>query len=121
MAGHIDLPRAFFDHHPTRTSRVEVGIDHAYALTSYAVRGSTRDVSTSRVDATTRAETYVDITPGCLANHVYLTATTDPLDGDALARLPAPPADEAVADRLRRSTGETTAQDPSTFRGSDPE
>ncbi|HNA37467.1 MAG TPA: hypothetical protein PLZ72_14045, partial [Microthrixaceae bacterium] len=87
-----------------------VGIDHAYALTSYAVQGSTRSVSTSRVDATaTRAETYVDITRGRNANHLYLTAANDPLDGEALPRIPAPPADIAVADRLHRSTGELTA------------
>lgn len=77
---------------------------------SYAVQGSTRSVSTSRVDATaTRAETYVDITRGRDENHRYLTAATDPLDGEALPRVPAPPADTGVADRLHRSTGELTA------------
>ena len=74
------------------------------------MQGSTRDVSTSRVDATaTRAETYVDITRGRNANHLYLTAAVDPLDGEALPRVPQPPADIAVADRLHRSTGELTA------------
>ena len=108
--GVIELPRSFFDHHRTAGGRTEVGIDHAYALTSYAVQGSTRDVSTSRVDATTtRAETYVDITRGRNANHLYLTATTDPLDGEGLPRLPAAPADQAVAHRLEHSTGELTA------------
>jgi len=108
--GTIDLPRRFFDLHRTAAGRPEVGIDHAYALTSYAVQGSTRSVSTSRVDATaTRAETYVDITRGRDENHLYLTAATDPLDGEALPRVPAQPADEAVADRLHRSTGELTA------------
>jgi ATP-dependent exoDNAse (exonuclease V) alpha subunit len=108
--GVIDIPRAYFDHHRTRAGRTEVGIDHAYALTSYAVQGSTRDMSTSRVDATaTRAEAYVDITRGRLANHLYLTAATDPLDGESLPRVPGPPADEAVAQRLHRSTGELTA------------
>jgi conjugative relaxase-like TrwC/TraI family protein len=108
--GHIDVPRSFFDLHRTPAGRPEVGIDHAYALTSYAVQGSTRDVSTSRVDATaTRAETYVDITRGRLANHLYLTATADPLDGEALPRIPPTPADLAVAERLHRSTGELTA------------
>ena len=57
----------------------------------------------------TRAETYVDITRGRNANHLYLTAAVDPLDGEALPRVPAPPADVAVADRLHRSTGELTA------------
>jgi ATP-dependent exoDNAse (exonuclease V) alpha subunit len=108
--GQIDIPRSFFDHHRTPTGRPEVGIDHAYALTSYAVQGSTRDVSTSRVDATaTRAETYVDITRGRHENHLYLTAASDPLDGEALPRVPPAPADLAVAERLRRSTGELTA------------
>src|SRR5690606_26293433 len=108
--GRIDLPRGFFDLHRTAAGRPEVGIDHAYALTSYAVQGSTRAVSTSRVDATaTRAETYVDITRGRNANHLYLTAANDPLDGEALPRIPAPPADIAVADRLHRSTGGLTA------------
>ena len=108
--GSIDLPRSFFDHHRTPTGRPEVGIDHAYALTSYAVQGSTRSVSTSRVDATaTRSETYVDITRGRNENHLYLTTASDPLDGEALPRVPAPPAGVAVADRLHRSTGELTA------------
>jgi len=108
--GTIDLPRSFFDHHRNRGGRREVGIDHAYALTSYAVQGSTSDVSTSRVDATaTRAETYVDITRGRLANHLYLTSAIDPLDGEALPKVPSVPAEEAVAERLQRSTGEITA------------
>jgi len=108
--GNIDLPRGFFDHHRTAAGRMEVGIDHAYALTSYAVQGSTRSVSTSRVDATaTRAETYVDITRGRQENHLYLTAASDPLDGEALPRVPPLPADVAVAERLQRSTGELTA------------
>jgi conjugative relaxase-like TrwC/TraI family protein len=108
--GTIRILRRFFDHHRTAGGRAEVGIDHAYALTSYAVQGSTRDVSTSRVDATaTRAETYVDITRGRHANHLYVTAASDPLDGEALPRLPAAPADQAVANRLQRSTSELTA------------
>ncbi len=108
--GPIDIPRSFFDHHRTPAGRPEVGIDHAYALTSYAVQGSTRDISTSRVDATaTRAETYVDITRGRHANHLYLTAAANPLDGEALPRIPPAPADLAVAERLHRSTGELTA------------
>lgn len=108
--GRIEIPRHFFDHHRTPAGRPEVGIDHAYALTSYAVQGSTREISTSRVDATaTRSETYVDITRGRRENHLYLTAMTDPLDGEALPRVPPAPADLAVADRLHRSTGELTA------------
>lgn len=108
--GLIEIPRSFFDLHRTSAGRPEVGIDHAYALTSYAVQGSTHDISTSRVDATaTRAETYVDITRGRHENHLFLTATTDPLDGEALPRVPPAPADVAVAERLHRSSGELTA------------
>jgi ATP-dependent exoDNAse (exonuclease V) alpha subunit len=108
--GVIDIRRAFFDHHPTGAGRTEVGIDHAYALTSYAVQGSTRAVSTSRVDVTaTRAEAYVDITRGRDENHLYVTAASEPLDGEALPRVQPPRADVAVADRLHRSTGELTA------------
>ena len=33
----------------------------------------------------------------------------DPLDGEALPRIPPSPADVAVAERLHRSTGELTA------------
>lgn len=108
--GRIRIPRSFFDHRRTPAGRPEVGIDHAYALTSYAVQGSTRDTSTSRIDATaTRAEAYVDITRGRHENHLYVTAATDPLDGEALPRVPPAPADLAVAERLHRSTGELTA------------
>lgn len=88
-----------------------------------AAVGSTRSVSTSRVDATaTRAETDVDVTRGRATNHLYLTAASDPLDCEALPRLPAPPADVAVADRLHRSTGELTAWElahPTTATGPD--
>src|SRR5690606_4117898 len=104
-AGPIELPRSFFGLHRPSAGRAEVGIDHAYALTSYAVQGSTRSVSTSRVDAAaTRAETYVDITRGRHENHLYVTAAIDPLDGEALPRVPGAPADVAVAERLHRST-----------------
>ena len=108
--GEITLPRSFFDHHRTASGRAEVGVDHAYALTSYAVQGATHDLSTSRIDSTaTRAETYVDITRGRNENHLYVTAAVDPLDGEALPRIPDSPADHAVTDRLQRSTGELTA------------
>jgi conjugative relaxase-like TrwC/TraI family protein len=108
--GTIEVPRSFLDHHRTASGRTEVGIDHAYALTSYSVQGSTRDLSTSRIDATaTRAETYVDITRGRKANHLYLTATADPLDGEHLPRVTASDVDDAVARRLEQSSAELTA------------
>jgi hypothetical protein len=83
---------------------------HAYAVTSYAVQGATRALSTSRIDPTaTRAEAYVDITRGQAANHLYLARPADPLDGEALPAIPPPPIDEAVTRRLARSNGELTA------------
>ncbi len=49
-----------FYHHRTAAGRSEVGIDHAYALTSYAVQASTRSGSTSRVNATANNPTPAD-------------------------------------------------------------
>jgi hypothetical protein len=87
--GKITLPRAFFDEHRDIWGRLDVGLDHAYAITSYAVEGLTYDESTSHVDPrSSRPEVYVDITRGRRANHVYLTAAEDHLDGE---RLPAAP------------------------------
>jgi conjugative relaxase-like TrwC/TraI family protein len=108
--GTITVPRAFFDRHQLSNGRSEVGIDHAYALTSYAVQGSTHPASASRIDNTaTRAETYVDITRGQQENHLYLTAAADPLDGEHLPKAPDPPIDDMISDRLIRSEGEVTA------------
>jgi len=113
--GTVDVPRGYFDEHRTagRRRRRDVGLDHAYAVTSYAVQGATQAVSTSRIDPTaTRAEAYVDITRGQAANHLYLTYLTrpaDPLDGEALSAIPPPPIDDAVTRRLARSDGELTA------------
>ena len=110
--GTIDLPRSYFDQHHTaaRRRRRDLGLDHAYAVTSYAVQGTTRAISTSRIDPTaTRAEAYVDITRGQTANHLYLTRPADPLDGEALPAIPPPPIEDAVTRRLARSTGELTA------------
>lgn len=71
----------------TTAGRAEVGIDHAYALASYAVQGSTRSVSTSRVTPPPPGpETYVVMTRGRDENHLYLTAARDPLDGEARRR-----------------------------------
>jgi ATP-dependent exoDNAse (exonuclease V) alpha subunit len=110
--GTIHVPRSYFDQHRTaaRRRRRDLGLDHAYAVTSYAVQGTTRAVSTSRIDPTaTRAEAYVDITRGQTANHLYLTRPRDPLDGDALPAVPPPPIDDAVTRRLAGSNGELTA------------
>jgi conjugative relaxase-like TrwC/TraI family protein len=108
--GIIDLPRSFFDDHDRPDGHRDVGLDHAYAVTSYAVTGATHPVSTSRIDEeASRAETYVDITRGQLANHLYLTRRQDDLDGEYLPRTPPDPIEEAIADQLTRSTGELTA------------
>src|SRR5438270_113238 len=89
--GPIGLPRAFFDAHQRAGGRTDVGLDHAYAVTSYAVQGATFAESTSRIDEkASRSETYVDITRGRSANHLYLTRAADPLDGEHLPKAPAP-------------------------------
>jgi conjugative relaxase-like TrwC/TraI family protein len=108
--GTIRVPRAFFDDHPSRDGRVDAGIDHSYAVTSYAVQGATFEESTGRVDErTSRAEVYVDLTRGRNANHLYATRAEDPLDGERLPKAPAPPLDAALAIRLRASGAEVTA------------
>src|SRR5207249_2280086 len=87
--GTVDLPRSFFDEHERSDGRKVVGLDHAYAATSYAVQGATFAESTSRIDEkASRLETYVDITRGRSANHLYLTCGVDPLDGERLPRAP---------------------------------
>jgi conjugative relaxase-like TrwC/TraI family protein len=109
--GEIDLPRRFFDEHDVdHHGRRAVGIDHAYAVTSYAVTGATYTVSTSRIDETSsRAETYVDITRGQQANHLYLTRRRDELDYEQLPRVPPDSIDQTIAHRLATSQGERTA------------
>jgi hypothetical protein len=107
--GTIDLPRGYFDEQRTaaRRRRRDIGLDHAYAVTSYVVQGATRAVSTSRIDPTAiRAEVYVDITRGQTANHLYI----HPVPRLPRRRSPPrhPPAD-AVARKLTRSNGELTA------------
>jgi ATP-dependent exoDNAse (exonuclease V) alpha subunit len=108
--GTIRIPRAFFDDHPGRDGRIDAGIDHSYAVTSYAVQGATFEESTGRVDErTSRAEVYVDLTRGRQANHLYATRAEDPLDGERLPKAPPPPLDAALAIRLRASGAEVTA------------
>jgi hypothetical protein len=78
--GTIELPRSFIDSHQLGAGRHDAGLDHAYAVT-----GATQPIATSRIDeASSRAETYVDITRGEQANHLYLTRAADPLDGEHL-------------------------------------
>jgi len=108
--GEIELPRSFVDAHEVSSGRHDVGLDHAYAVTSYAVTGATQPVSTGRIDErSSRAETYVDVTRGEQANHLYLTRAADPLDGENLPRTPPDPLVDVIADRLQASDGEKTA------------
>jgi hypothetical protein len=108
--GVIDVPRGFFDEHDGPGGRRDVGIDHAYAVTSYAVQGATYASSTSRIDErASRAEAYVDLTRGRVANHLFLTRAADPIDGEHLPKVPPPPVPDAVARRLRESGPERAA------------
>src|SRR3546814_180307 len=89
--GAIALPRHFLEEHQGSGCRIDVGIDHAYALTSYAVQGATFDVSTSRIDdGATRSEAYVATTRGRRAHHLYPTRAPDPLAGEHLPKAPDP-------------------------------
>jgi conjugative relaxase-like TrwC/TraI family protein len=107
--GTVAVPRAFFDDHPGPDGRRDVGLDHAYALTSYAVQGATFGVSTSHIDeGSTRAEAYVDVTRGRERNDIFATRREDPLDGERLPKAPPPPLDVALGIRLARP-GEVTA------------
>jgi hypothetical protein len=108
--GPIDLPRAFFDEHRDVWGRLDVGLDHAYAITSYAVEGLTFDVSTSHVDPrSSRPEVYVDITRGRHANHLYVTAAEDHLDGEHLPAAPTDPDRTRLEHRLAHSGPEHVA------------
>jgi conjugative relaxase-like TrwC/TraI family protein len=108
--GRIEIPRGFFDEHDGPGKRRDVGIDHAYAVTSYAVQGATYTTSTSRIDErASRSEAYVDITRGRHANHLFLTRTSDPLDGESLPKVPPPPIVDAVERRLSESGPEVAA------------
>jgi hypothetical protein len=108
--GSVPLPRSFFDEHRGRGGRADVGLDHSYAVTSYAVQGATFEVSTSRIDEhATRSETYVDVTRGRLENHIFATRAEDPLDGERLPKAPPPPLDASITMRLAASAGEVTA------------
>jgi hypothetical protein len=123
-AGTIDVPRGFFDEHEGPGGRRDVGIDHAYAVTSYSIQGATYDSSTSRIDeGASRSETYVDITRGRGSNHLFLTRGVDPLDGEHLPKAPPPPLIGSVVDRLRASGLERAALeiDPGLAQSGDPD
>ena len=107
--GAVEVPRGFFDDHHDRNGRLDAGLDHAYALTSYAVQGATFDASTSHVDeSSSRAEFYVDMTRGREHNRLYATRREDPLDGEHLPKAPLPPLEATIAAQLAKN-GEITA------------
>ena len=119
--GVIYVPRKFFDEHAGPGGRRDVGIDHAYAVTSYGVQGATFESSTSRIDeGATRAETYVDITRGRRSNHLFVTRAPHPLDGEHLPEAPPPPLVDSVANRLRRSGPERAAIEHPVASGAQP-
>ncbi len=110
--GAITIPRAFFDEHTDMWGRTDVGIDHAYAVTSYAIEGLTFQESTSHIDPrSTRPEVYVDITRGRDANHVYATRAEDPLDGERLPAVPDTGIDHQLRERLNGPPDEPVAID----------
>jgi hypothetical protein len=110
--GTIRIPRSFLDEHTDQWGRTDVGIDHAYAVTSYAVEGLTFDQSSSHVDPqSTRPEVYVDITRGRNENHVFVTRSDDPLDGERLPAVPALDVDRQLGNRLSVDAGEPVAID----------
>lgn len=110
--GAILVFRSFFDEHTDQWGRTDVGIDHAYAVTSYAVEGLTFDQSTSHVDPqSTRPEVYVDITRGRNENHVFVTRADDVLDGERLPAVPTSTVDRQLRDRLAGADGEPVAID----------
>ena len=108
--GPVDVPRSFFDEHRDPWGRLDVGLDHAYAITSYAVEGLTYDESTSHIDPrSSRPEVYVDITRGRHANHLYLTQAEDHLADERLPAAPAASAQRQLEDRLAQSGPEPAA------------
>lgn len=104
-AGEMTVPRRTFD-------RQRGGLDHAYAVTSYAVQGSTRDASTSAVTATTsRSELYVDITRGRHSNQVFATRTVEAGSDESDQHLPTIDVEliDELARRVRRPDRATPA------------
>jgi conjugative relaxase-like TrwC/TraI family protein len=107
--GVVVVPRSFFDDHRDRSGRLDAGVDHGYALTSYAVQGATFDASTSHIDEnSSRAEVYVDATRGRRHNRLYATRREDPLDGEHLPKAPPVPLEATITAQLSKS-GEVTA------------
>jgi hypothetical protein len=107
VSGVLTVPREVFD-------RPGGGIDLSYAVTSYAVQGSTRDVSTSvATAATSRRELYVDITRGRHDNKVYGTINAPPGDSDEhLPTLPRPLVEDLAIAVRKRTPPPVAVADP---------
>lgn len=104
-AGLVRCPRRVFDR----------GIDHSYAVTSYAMQGATREQSTAIVTSTTnRAELYVDVTRGRHSNQLYGTRTHTPGDDSDrhLPRLSRDLVDDLAANLARGTGTPAAAADP---------
>jgi conjugative relaxase-like TrwC/TraI family protein len=98
--GMIVCPASFYD-------RPGGGLDLAYAVTSYAVQGSTTSTSTSAITPTTsRAEMYVDITRGRKSNVAIATEQTLPDDQPHLPNAE-PDLDHRITTTLERSKERT--------------
>jgi conjugative relaxase-like TrwC/TraI family protein len=109
--GLIVVPRVFVESYIDARGRAGIGLDHAYAITSYAVQGATFPVSTSVVTAGTRRnELYVNVTRGQQDNYLYAVRASDPLGGEG--HLPRPPAPDPIQEVVRsasRPAGEQPA------------
>ena len=83
------------------------GLDLAYAVTSYAVQGSTTSMSTSAITPTTsRSEMYVDITRGRHGNLAIATEHTPPDDQPHLPNAE-PDLEHRIATTLERAKERT--------------
>ncbi len=92
--------------------REQGGIDLAYAVTSYAVQGSTTNVSTSAITASTRrSEMYVDMTRGRHQNQLFGTRPVVAAADDD-RHLPTLDAElpDALEARLARGNGPTALE-----------
>jgi conjugative relaxase-like TrwC/TraI family protein len=97
--GPIVVPCAFVNEHLDRRGRLGPGIDYGYALTSYAVQGSTLPTSSSAATAgARRRELYVNLTRGRQGNHLFMAAPADVTSGEG--HLPRPPEDDVIAEVL---------------------
>jgi hypothetical protein len=107
VGGVIDCPRAVFD-------RPRGGLELCYAVTSYAVQGSTREISTSVATATTtRRELYVDITRGRHDNKVYATTVAPPDDtAEHLPTIPRPLVDDLELGLRKQTPPPVAVVDP---------